>query len=704
MVSPKQFTIVALAIPLVIAAVLLFSNLGRFGMWEPHETDRVAVAGALANGAQLPADTMPGTYLEERLAGLGWSIGGKSELAARTPLAVLALITVAAVFLLLSPLAGSRIAWFAALVIASSPVLLFHGRQLTSGMPLLFGETLAVGGLALAAFGPSKQTALFGAIAALGGLVLGWLAGGLLIGVAAPAGTIAVTLMLSGDASGIFKPAEEPVSRPKQLVFFIVAPLAILAASAYFAVTHFIESDLVLVTGGLSTSSLKPKSFEFCLEQLAYGWFPWSALAPVAILGFFRKENDDNLRPLRALCVAGLSVGLLSQSFFVSLHGVGPCFIAIPMIVAVAIAIADMERSVEPERLGAVIAVALLVIMIRDFAQRPETILMGYGFEKIPIPKEFAPIIPAAICAAPTGLVALFLGFVGSGGEKAPKWRSWRAIVSVPIAAAWFGAYLSFMLVPDLAVHLSSKYVMESYKSFQQGGEPLGVYGPSQFVGDGTKLGSQREVMEWLRKSERAFVLFPPKNLADFNRRFRKEAGRHIFVLDATSDRFILATSQPKSGEKNKNPVAPFVQSKPFAPAPSNTFEVNFDDKVTFLGWSVATKGGGSYLAQGKDATITTYWRADGNMKSDYKVFMHIDGPGGRLHGDHEPVQGKYPTRKWEKGDYVKDVFELKVPLYQKAGAYQVRLGMYKGSKRLKILDDSRARENSLRVGEIQLR
>ncbi len=703
--ATKQQIHFGIFVSIAIACALLFPNLGSFGMWEPHETDRVDIAEAISAGTELPAKTAPGIYLEERLAGLGWSIGGKSELAARLPQAILALFTVVALFFLLRPLSGTRIASLASIVMASAPVLLFHGRQLTSGMPLLFGETLAVGGLALAVFGEGKKAVFLGAAAAALGLVLAWLSGGLLIGVAVPAGTIALALAMNGDLLAIFRTSETS-SRQRQIGVFVTTTLAVISAGAYLVVANSESGDIPLVTGGLATATIKAKSFGFALEQLAYGWFPWSAFAPITIIGYLRsRESDDESKGfLHAIVLAGIPLGYLAQSFHISAHGVAPYFLAVPMTLAVALAITDMESRIEPERLGALVAVTLLVIMIRDFAQRPETILMGFGFEKIPLSKEFSPIVKAAIFASPTGLLILILGFVGSGGGNAKRWRSLRSTVLAPLVAVCFGGYISFMLVPGLSMDLSSKYAMESYKSFRQGDEPLGVFGTGRFLSEGEKINSRKEVVEWLSRSERSFVLFPPKDLANLDRQFRKKTGRHIFVLDAKSDRFILATSKSLESEKNNNPVTAFVQSKPFDPKPKHKLDVNFEDKLTLLGWDIRGEDGKRYLKRGKDAVFTTYWRCDGKLKKDYKVFMHIDGPGGRIHGDHKPVEGKYPTRRWEKGDYIKDVYTREIPMYQKPGSYSVRMGMFKGNTRLKIVDSPKVAENAQMIGKVEVK
>jgi hypothetical protein len=703
MLSNKTYTYIGLAVSLILAGALLFPGIGRFGMWEPLETDRADVASAIADNAEIPGGAPSGMHLEERLAALCWSLGDKSELTARLPLAVLGFVAVTALFLLLVPLAGPRVSLFAAVAAASAPVFLFHGRQLTFGMPLLLGEVLSVCGLACFAYGRGTRTVAAGAVAALAGLIISWLEAGVLIGIAVPAGAIALALALSGDAAAIFRPKDAAFSKHKQAAFFIAAPLAVLAAGAFFVTVLLLDKDIPMITGGVAASA--GKTFEFSLKQLAFGWFPWSALAPISIISYFadKDSHDDQERALRCLAVAGLVTGFFAWTFSATVRGASPIFLTVPMSLSVAFAVRDLEKSEEPQRLGALIGIACLAIMIRDFAQQPDIILSGFGFEKIALPKDFKPIAPAAMAAAPVGLLILILGFLGSGGQRPAKWRSFRSLTLAPISAAVFGGYISFFLVPGLSVDLSSKYAEQAYKRFKKGDEALAVYGAGRFDPNAEQLKSKDEVVEWLLRGQRSFVMFPPRDLADINNRVRRKAGRHIYVLDAKSDRFILATSELHGKEKSSNPIAPFVSSRPFSPGPENVLEVNFDNKITLLGWTARSDAGRPRLVKGKGVTFETFWRCEDKIPGKYQIFMHIDGPGGRMHGDHDPLGDIYPTGNWEEGDYIKDVYKRDVPIYQKEGTYQVRIGFFKGSERLKVVDYPRAVENSVLIGALEI-
>jgi MFS family permease len=705
--SSKKAAYFGFIIAVCLSVSLLLPGLGDFGMWEPHEVRRAEVVRSILENTPLPKHAVQQQPLiEERLVAWSWSMTTQSELTARLPLAALALLAVVAMFFLLWPIAGHRTASFATIVLASAPILLFHGRQLTSHMPLLLSGVVGIGGLALVAYGHGRKALLLGAVAGVFGLGLGWLSSGVLIGVFTPCFTVFVALALNGDVKAMFKAEGDHPSRSRQLVAIATGAVSILALGAFLSVVWFSDKDMPLITGGIASVPSRHMSFEFVVEQLAYGWFPWSAFIPVSVFGYFAVKNsdDDKGRKLLAFAVAGIVVGSVVQAFFVNLHGVFPCFLAFPMALGVALAISDMEKRTEPAILGALVVLALLAIMIRDFAQKPDNLLMGYAFKGSTLtPKDFSLVIPVIVASAPVFLLVLFLGFGGRGPKATVGWRAWRVPFLVLISAGCFGGYVSHMLVPSLSESLSSKYAVESYKRFKKGNEPLGVYGKGGHIMDAASLNRQ-EVITWLKREDRVMVLFPPLNLASFNRDFRRQTGQHIRVLDATNDKFILATSKLNQKEKNQNPIMPFVQDKPFSPTPAHLENVNFEDQATLLGWDIVNETGGPNLIRGKEAVITTYWRCDGRMPRNNKIFMHIDGPGGRLHGDHDPLDNLFPTGKWEVGDYIKDVHKLTVPLYQKTGKYSVRMGLYKGSTRLKILGHPKAKKNSVWLTGVEVK
>jgi hypothetical protein len=90
----------------------------------------------------------------------------------------------------------------------------------------------------------------------------------------------------------------------------------------------------------------------------------------------------------------------------------------------------------------------------------------------------------------------------------------------------------------------------------------------------------------------------------------------------------------------------------------------------------------------GDRTTIKLYWTATAPMAEDYQVFVHGDAIGGnasRLHGDHYPADGKYPTDVWREGDVVVDPFVIWIPPGYGPKQLGIYLGLYFGNYRVPL-------------------
>lgn len=101
--------------------------------------------------------------------------------------------------------------------------------------------------------------------------------------------------------------------------------------------------------------------------------------------------------------------------------------------------------------------------------------------------------------------------------------------------------------------------------------------------------------------------------------------------------------------------------------------------------------------------SLKLYWRAREPINTDYKVFVHIvDGKGQvALQEDRLPDRGNYPTRIWEAGETIADLYQM--PLVSLApGNYSIVVGMYepRSGERL-IAVDANGRESTSRQVEI---
>ena len=106
--------------------------------------------------------------------------------------------------------------------------------------------------------------------------------------------------------------------------------------------------------------------------------------------------------------------------------------------------------------------------------------------------------------------------------------------------------------------------------------------------------------------------------------------------------------------------------------------------QIELVGYDLDLPNDG-YVGAGQTFAVTWYWKVMRQVPGGFKVFLHVDGQGNRLNGDHDPVDGRYPVRLWDEGDVVVDRQELTVPANYRPGTYTFYIGFYSGSTRLHV-------------------
>jgi hypothetical protein len=289
-----------------------------------------------------------------------------------------------------------------------------------------------------------------------------------------------------------------------------------------------------------------------------------------------------------------------------------------------------------------------------------------------------------------------------------------NALVPMLVAGLAFGGYVSFGFEPELSTHFSPREIYDTYNALAQDGEPLGEYrvggraaayyaqGPVEEVTD------EASAIQFLARPSRVWLAFRADDLASLDRAWRRHStadghpGGHLFVADARSARVLLATNQPISGRADENYLRDAILD---APPSTMQHEVhcNFDRRVELVGYDLETPRPG-VAGPGQAFTVTWYWRAIAPVPAGYQIFLHVDGYGQRLNGDHEPVQGHYPVRLWDEGDIVVDRQEMRVPANFPAGTYQFFIGFYSGESRLEILEGHEDDVNRCIAGPLEVR
>jgi hypothetical protein len=141
-----------------------------------------------------------------------------------------------------------------------------------------------------------------------------------------------------------------------------------------------------------------------------------------------------------------------------------------------------------------------------------------------------------------------------------------------------------------------------------------------------------------------------------------------------------------------QNPLLGPVEIPRGVPPPVEALDIqhrvgaNLGGKVQLLGYNIE-----SGFRPGDGIHLTLFWRALQEMEKDYTVFTHLVNGEGNIWGqkDNPPVDGFYPTIQWEKGEIVRDQYDLIIPSDAFPGSYWLEVGMYlaETGERLAIVD-----------------
>jgi hypothetical protein len=302
--------------------------------------------------------------------------------------------------------------------------------------------------------------------------------------------------------------------------------------------------------------------------------------------------------------------------------------------------------------------------------------------------------IPALLIAAAAGRWAL---------SRLGKFRL-APVLALGVA---LGAYTSQGYVPSVSAHFSPRAVYDRFNELSKPGEPLGEFRvgsrAAAYYAKGTvkELKSQDALVTFMAEAGRKWAVIPADDLAGVDRAFRKKTGKHLFIADNRSHHVVLASNEAVGGVANEN----FVADSVLREVPKMEFPAAFDfeGKIALLGYDLELPHKG-YVGAGETFKIKWYWKALTSNLGTWKVFLHVDGQGLRLNGDHEPVDGKYPVRLWDEGDIVVDVQELKVPANYRAGEYTLFVGLFSGDNRLKITGGVADGDNRAKAGVVEIR
>lgn len=278
---------------------------------------------------------------------------------------------------------------------------------------------------------------------------------------------------------------------------------------------------------------------------------------------------------------------------------------------------------------------------------------------------------------------------------------------------------IAVIYVPNSAYHFSERHLFESYIQSAKKDEPLMRYktpkASASIYLQGLKTINTKDFMSKFEASERLFAVVPRDQLSAVNASIRKRFKRNVAVLNSKSNRLVLVSNQLKEGEQDQNFIAQaMIEGDPFEQIEYKVMHKDkngkmvhptFDGKIQLLGYNLKPKPSNRkkdvpVYGWGTELEIEAVFKVLQNVSSSQKIFIHVDTRGNRIAGDHDPVNGEFPTNQWVKGDVIRDSQTISIASYTTQGLYSINIGFFSGSKRMKVTPRSaHSGDNRLKMG-----
>jgi hypothetical protein len=134
-----------------------------------------------------------------------------------------------------------------------------------------------------------------------------------------------------------------------------------------------------------------------------------------------------------------------------------------------------------------------------------------------------------------------------------------------------------------------------------------------------------------------------------------------------------------------------------------HSMEAVLGERVRLLGYNIE-----SGFRPGDNIHLTLFWQCLEEVGQDYVVFTHLVDERQDIWGqkDNPPVDGFYPTSRWEAGEIVRDQYDILISPEAPPGEYQIEVGMYltETGQRLKaVRGDEPLPENAVELPPFQV-
>jgi len=123
------------------------------------------------------------------------------------------------------------------------------------------------------------------------------------------------------------------------------------------------------------------------------------------------------------------------------------------------------------------------------------------------------------------------------------------------------------------------------------------------------------------------------------------------------------------------------VPRKGDVPAPKTPLNARIGSALRVVGYDLDPP----VVPANGQATLVTHFEVLGKIEEGYRLFFHLEGPGGFRNLDHVLLEGAYPIERWRAGQYLRDRMTISTGAFMPAGTYNLYLGLWKGNARLPV-------------------
>lgn len=442
----------------------------------------------------------------------------------------------------------------------------------------------------------------------------------------------------------------------------------------------------------------RPLGLAATLEALAHRSFPWSGPLALGAAALLRSPPEESpaQRYLRRETLGALTLALLTASLRGS---------EATLALAAAPLAAVAARSLLVARAGSTapwLALLASLVVARDLAQYPSAL---HALDAIHGAADGPALASPERSVAPLlALGALSLAVAVSYLRRAPAPHLALTAALLSCFALQHGLErgLTLRRSPEQRLRLLAARVHGAPRlaALEEGDSHLAALAP---LSRAPLFRAAEPAGAWLAEAPGPrYLLLRTEQLGALDSAFRLRAGRHPGLLGEGTEGWLLATS---TDEGSANPLAVCVGNGPLAPAPGallRALGTRFGDAVELR--AVELPGPATTLRPGGTASLALHLAVQAPLRSDYELFVHVDGPCPRIHAEHAPCEGRYGTSLWRAGEHVRDRFDVAIPWHCPRGRYPVYAGFYRGASRLPVTRGAQAGEDRVLAATLEVR